>query len=215
MENISKIVISKNDGVVLGYVLDIVLDNFERVGYIVVEEETENEYLLKRENILSISDKFVLIEDVSALEFVAQKEPSLIGFEVLSEDGFCFGQVTNLKFEKNKCIKIITKKCEILTKFIKKTGKNVIFVNFKKNKKKPVQNIFPKINNFEQEVKIQKLPEKINLSSKNFIGKVCRQDVFDYNNERIVAKGAVINKAIVDKAKLHDKLNQLFFAIER
>lgn len=215
MENISKIVVSKNDGVIFGYVLDIVLDNFEKVGYIIVEEETENEYLLKRESILSISDEFVLIEDVSMFEFVAQKESSLIGLNVLSEEGFCFGQVVNLKFEKNKCVKIITKNCEILTKFIKKIGKNVIFVNFKKNKKKIQQNIFPKINDFQQEVKIQKIPEKINLSSKNFIGKVCGQDLFGYNNERIVVKGAVINKAIVEKARMHDKLNQLFFAIER
>ena len=110
MENISKIVVSVDDGLVIGYVLDVVLNNFEKTGYVVVEDETENEYLLKRENILSISEEYVLIENISDLEFLVQKESSIIGREVLGEDGFSFGKVEGLKFEKNKFVKIITKK---------------------------------------------------------------------------------------------------------
>lgn len=215
MENISKIVISKNDGVVLGYVLDIVLTNFQKVGYVVVEEETENEYILNCKDISSISDKFILIEDVGVLEFSSTREPSILGLEVMDENGFSFGQVQCLKFQKNKLEKIITKNCEISTKFIKKIGKNVIFLNFKRKKRRILQKSFPKVNNLEIDVKIQKSPEKINLSANFFVGKICLQDVFGYNNERIASKGMSITKAIVDKAKQHDKLNQLFFAIKR
>lgn len=217
MKNISKVVVTKNDGAMIGYVLNIVLEDFVKIGYVVVDEETENEYLLKRENVLAVSQDFVLIDDASVLEFLPQGQPSILGLEVLDDYGFSFGKVCTLKFEKNKCQKIITEKCEILTKYIKKIGKNFIFINFKKKRNKILKNNFPKENNFETKVEIQSVQplEKISLSSQAYIGKVCLRDVFGYNNERIALKGSVVTKAVVEKAKQHDRLNQLFFALKR
>ncbi len=217
MENISKIVVCKSEGFAVGYVLDLAMDNFTRIGYVVVDEETENEYLLRNENILSVSEKYVLIEDVVSLEFLSQNDGSVLGLEVLDESGFSLGQIDSLKFQKNKCEKIITKKCEILPKFVKKIGKNFIFVSFKKNKTKKNKNLFPRNDVIANEVKIQKVayPEKVSLSSQAYIGKVCLQDVFGYNNERLVTKGVVVTKALLEKVKQHNRLNQLFFALKR
>ena len=58
-------------------------------------------------------------------------------------------------------------------------------------------------------------PEKINLSTAFYVGKMSNEDILGYNNERIVSKGEIVSKAIVEKAKKHNKLNQLFFALKR
>ena len=220
MENISKMIVSKSTGDVVGYILNIVLDNFVKIGYVIVDEESEGEYFLGLQNILAASDKFVVIDDEQALDFLPQNDLEILGKEVLDFDGFSYGQVVSLNFCKNKCLKIITKNCEILTKFIKNIGKNVIFVDFKRNKKNFLKNKFLKTStnlNMIDEIKIQKIssPEKVSLSTKTYIGKVCLEDILGYNNERIVSRGSVITKEIVEKAKKHNKLNQLFFALER
>ncbi len=217
VENISKIVVSKSSGVVVGYVLNVFLDNFVKVGYVVVDEETESEYLLKVEDVFAVSDDFVLIEDVSVLEFFPDGQTSLLGLEVLDWNGFSLGKVKGLEFKKNKCEKILTEKCEILTKFIKIIGKNFVFVDFKKNKKRNIKNEFPKLKNFDIQIKAQEYEkmEKVSLSTQSYVGKVCLRDVFGYNNERIALKGSVVTKTVVEKAKRHDRLNQLFFALKR
>ena len=58
-------------------------------------------------------------------------------------------------------------------------------------------------------------PEKISLSAKYYVGKICTQDILGYNNEKIVGKGEVVTKSVVEKAKKHNKLNHLFFAVKK
>lgn len=217
MENISKIVISKNEGTRVGYVLNFAVDNFIKTGYVIVDEETENEYFLKSEDVLSVSKDYIIIESVEVLQFMAETESSLLGMEVIDEAGFSYGYVDNLKFEKNNCKKIITKNAEILTKFVKKIGKNYIFVNFKRKFNKKTKKEFPKFKNLEIRVEAQKTfnPEKVSLSSQAYIGKVCLQDIFGYNNERLISKGTIVTKSALEKVKAHDKLNQLFFSLKR
>ena len=60
MENISKIVLSQNQGQRLGYVLDVALDaDLTLLGYYVADEETEGEYLIKLDNILKIYPNYI------------------------------------------------------------------------------------------------------------------------------------------------------------
>ena len=216
MENISKIVVVREDARVLGYVLNIVLDNLVKTGYVVVDEETEGEYLLRNEDIVSVSSSHIVIDSVSNLEFLTNSNESILGFDVVDENGISFGNVCDIKFSKNKCEKIITKNCEILAKFIKKIGKNCIFLNFnKKNKQKYNSKQINKNDNILVKIQNVAFPEKVSLSNSFYIGKVCLKDIVGYNNERIVSAGEVVSKAIVEKARRHDKLNQLYFALKR
>lgn len=221
MEDISKIVLSL-DGKIVGYVLDIAIDyeTMKVVGYIVVDKETEGEFLIKKQDILANSKDALLIEDVSKLEFVSQKEDSLIGKLVFDDKGNFYGAVESLVFVKERLEKIVTKNCEILTKFVKKVGNDIIFIAMKKRKK--AEHIdFPRVNIEDNgSVKIQTqsqvvMPNRVNLSSNFYIGKFADMDLFGYNNERIVSKGEKITKKIVEKAKMHNKINQLFFVIKR
>ncbi len=220
MENISKIVLSRKSGKKIGYVLDLSI-NFEdmrKVGYYIVDEESESEFLLRENNVLSVSENFILIEDEGRLEIVTEKE-SLFGKEILDEHCLSYGCLNKIIFKKGKIDRFITEKCEILPKNMVFCGTDVIFVEFKKKRKRKNNSNFPRLMD-ERIVKLQTtqqilLPEKIRLSANFYVGKVSTEDIMGYNNEKIIQKGEIITRLTVEKAKRHNKLNQLFFAIKR
>lgn len=222
MENISKIVIAQDTGKRIGYVLDAVIDyqdSYKKTGYYVVDEETEGEFFLKNENILKIGQEYIMISSAGVLEFVLTRKDSLIGKHVVGDECQEFGMVTNLVFAKNKLEKLTTNKCEIMAKLIKEIGEDFVFVSSKKKRTKKHVEIFPRM---EADIKVTtqenfqvSVPQKITLSAGFYIGKFSTQDIFGYNNERIVAKGEKISRTIFENAKKHNKLNQLFFAVDR
>ena len=224
MENISKIVLTL-DGQMIGYILDVAFDllTLKKIGYYVVDEETEGELFLKLEDVISISDIAVVVEDVLSFEFVQKRENFLMGKLVFDDKANCYGRVQKLCFNKNKCEKICTTQCEILIKYIKAIGKDFVLLQFSKKKNQKHKDVFLDINTklpndnaveIQNKVIVSK-PEKINLSTAFYVGKMSNEDILGYNNERIVSKGEIVSKAIVDKAKKHNKLNQLFFALKR
>lgn len=212
MENISKQVLLSN-GKIFGYILDVALENFNKIGYYVADRDFESEFLIKNEDILKISEKFVLVQE-DKFEFIAEKPSSLIGKEVLDENCESLGFIKNLEFKNNKCLKIITDCCEILPRQVKSFKEDVVFISLKRKISKKTAPSFPKIE-VDVPVKIQAQPEKIVLSPKFYLGKISTENIFGYNNEKIVLKNEVITKSVIEKAKLHNKLNQLFFAIKR
>lgn len=219
MENISKKVLVCENGKKIGYVLDIVLDqDLKKIGYYIVDEESETECLIRNESVLSVGEEVVLISSLRDLEFVLERKPSLIGKEIYDAKGVSFGFVENLIFSKNRCEKVVTQLCEISSKNINQIGEDIIFVSQKRKKDKKNAN-FPR-KEVDVKVEIQTTnnnfyPQKVNLSASFYIGKICCQDIIGYNNERIVAKGDKITKNIFENAKKHNKLNELFFAVGR
>lgn len=220
MENISKKVIDFQSGNIVGYVLDYALDfqNFSQVGFFVVDEETEGEFLLRLENIKSVGD-VIFVDGVSSLEFVSQRQKSLIGFEIFDENATSFGVVEKVEVERRKVLKVITDKCEILPKMIKFVGDDCVFLKGKQNRKKRKSVFDFPADEIKVRIQSEKLedfaPEKLNLSFRFFAGKMSTVDVFGYNNERIIAKNEIISKNIFEKAKKHNKLNELFFAVQK
>lgn len=225
MENISKIILTL-DGQMIGYILDVAFDELtlKKIGYYVVDEETEGELFLKLEDVISISDVAVIVEDVLSFEFVQKRENFLMGKLVFDDKANCYGRVQKLCFNKNKCEKICTTQCEILTKYIKTIGKDFVLLQFSKKKKQKHKDVFLDINTklpndnvveIQNKAVVVSKPEKINLSTAFYVGKMSNEDILGYNNERIVSKGEIVSKAIVEKAKKHNKLNQLFFALKR
>lgn len=219
MENISKKIFCKDSGRCFGYVLDICLDfeKFEKVGYYVVEEESENEYFLSIEKILSVSS-FLIVENETEFEFVSNQKKSLFGKRVVSLKGEDFESVDQLKFVGKRLISICTNKAEMPVKFIRFVGEDVIFVSEKRKvqkrkveSKKTDEILVSVLSNNKATFSI---PEKVSLTANFYVGKLCHRDIFGYNNERLVAKGEMVNALIFEKAKTHNKLNELYFAIE-
>ena len=125
MENISKIVLTL-DGQIIGYILDVAFDELtlKKIGYYVVDEETEGELFLKLEDVVSISDVAVIVKDVLSFEFVQKRENSLIGKLVFEKklvaaksygnaiDEYVLynkqeGFLDSINFSKNKLFKIL------------------------------------------------------------------------------------------------------------
>lgn len=221
MENISKKVVDFESGKLVGYVLDVALDfsSFSQIGFYIVDEETEGEYLLTFENIRSSLD-VILVDDISKLQFTTERSKSLLGREIIGENGLSYGCVEKLIFNKNKLVKLCSNKCEIFPKMIKTVGENFIILKGKR-KQASKNSVFEPLEKEEVKVSIQTAkketltPEKLNLSFKYFVGKETAFDVFGYNNERIATKGEKISKNVFEKAKKHNKLNELFFAVKK
>ncbi len=225
MNNLSKIVLTA-DGKKIGYVLDVAVDfdTMQKSGYYVVDEESEGEFLLRLQDILCVSESFLLIEDESRLEFVTERK-TIFGKQLLGEKAEDFGRLQSLVFGKNKCEKFVTDKAEVASRFVKSVGDDFIMLRLKKRKKNAAKFDF-NFSNLDGVVEIQgaqylrekvpvSAPEKISLSAKYYVGKICTQDILGYNNEKIVGKGEVVTKSVVEKAKKHNKLNHLFFAVKK
>ena len=219
MKNIGKKVITMSDGNVFGYVLDVCLDElFEKSGYYVVEDESEEVMFLPLESALEIGDA-IMVQSQEDLHFVGSEKRGLMGKEVYDNFGNFYGNVTGVEFVKNRLFKLCTNKCEIMKKHIKNLTGNVILCSF--IQKRTVKN--RKIFHTNQDVSVSILsadgasfskPEKVSLSSKFYIGKSAYDDVFGYNNERIVKRGEKITKSIFENVKKHNKLNELFFVLK-
>ena len=213
MENIAKKVIAVNEKRCVGYVLKPHIDFklLKKTGYIVVDEESEQEYFVALENIKKIDD-CLLIESVNVLEYVG--ESGEFRKKVLSTTGEDFGRVKDYVFERRVLKKIVTDKCEINARFVSDFGEEILFVSFARKKKK-----FPRAKKEDAVVKIMEkkevaLPAVINLSQNYYLGKVAFKALLGMNNELIVKEGGKITKQIFDKAKKHNRLNELFFIIK-
>ena len=218
MENIGKEVFASNSGKRVGYILDVMIDfqAFSQIGYVVVDEENETEFCLKKSDIKNLGD-CVLIEDESVLKYLEEKYEGLLGKRVIESRGQNLGVVNGFVCERGKLKRLTTDKCEIETRFVKLVGEDSILVSFRREKRK--KNFVMNQTSDESVIKIsnaQKIaaPEKISLAFNFYFGKVSKTDIFGYNNERIVAKGSVISRAIFENVKKHNKLNELFFAIQ-
>jgi len=215
VKNISKLVVSKNDGRQVGYVVDLVVDfeTFVFEGYVVVDEETEEELFVALSD-CSLTGDFVLVEDATKLVFMPDRK-SLIGKRVCSREGVDLGVVKTIVVENKKCKKLVTEKGEIATKLVGFVGEDVVFVG---KKKRVSQKMFSRVER-EPIVKSQEIknfePAKVTLSTSYYIGKLASEDVYGFNNERIVLKGEKITKQVLEKVKKHNRLNQLFFAIKK
>ncbi len=212
MENISKQVISLEEKRVVGYVLKPLIDykSLARVGYIIVDEESEQEYFLKNENIVNISDN-LLIDSISNLEYMPESDE--LRKHIISDTGEDLGTISSFMFVNRKLRKIITDKCEIDSKYVREIGRDILLISLKRKKRS-----FPRFEKEDIKVEIMEseisVPPVINLSPNYYIGKVAVKTLLGFNNELIIREGEKVSKAILDKAKKHNKINQLFFIIK-
>lgn len=234
---ISKKVISLEEGGAAGYVLDAVFDESLKTfeGCIIADDETENTFFLDRKAILSQGEDCVIIESESVLEYdISSQTNNPIGKEVYDEKGVFLGRVIDAEISGKNLKKIITKKCEIPQKFIKKSGINYIifgiYKNIKKNKnklifkeKEKIKNLneaLPKVitlteNNISQinakSEELSQLQMRVFASPNSLLGRTLTRDLFGMNNEIIARKNEKIDKKIIKNAKNHNKLNILAY----
>ncbi len=240
---ISKKVISLREGERIGYILDIVYnENFTMCeGFIVVDEESENTFMLFKNDIKATGEDCIVIESVNVLDInVINTSLNPIGKPVYDKNGLMLGVVKDVIMSSFHIKKIITNKCEIPLRYICKVGRDCIVYGKKTNlkvkpnfhtngKKLPTVYIEDQIDKIDSDNVI-----KINNGNKNFnydainptkpirlfantsslIGKEIKTDIFGYNHEVIIRKYEKITQNVINKAKLHNKLNFLIFYSE-
>lgn len=231
---ISKKVVSLGEGKLIGYVLNVCLDQKlnNLIGFIIVDEESEEEKFLSFKNLKSYNENYLFVESVFDIEnFFDSNNSSPIGKLVFTNYGDELGLVEDVIIDKNKVQKIITNKSEILIKNIIKNGDDFLIFskknNIKKNnfnfKENKTENI-PKIKiqeNVSQKIKINEninksnnmfdLPIRAYTSTSLLLNKIALCDIIGFNNEIIIKKNEIITKKIIEKAKIHNKLNFLIF----
>lgn len=228
---ISKRVISLATANQIGYVLNIVFDDDVKffIGVIVIDEESENSFILRREDISAVGEDCILIKDANVLEFdISSLSNNPIGKIVYDCHGNMLGKVIEIEVTGKNVKKIITDKCEFPQRFIRKSGDNfLIFGNPIKEKKKNsfrrniaeknVEN-FPKVTISEMQpikdnstIISPEFPIRLYAGTKKLVGKTIINDIIGYNNEIIAHKNQKINQKIINKAISHNKLNLLNF----
>jgi len=231
---ISKKVISLADANQVGYVLNVVFDDKIKIftGLIVIDEESENSFILHKRDIVAVGEDCIMIKDVNVLEFyISSLSNNPIGKMVYDCHGNMLGRVIEVETIGKVVKKIITDKCEFPQRFVRKSGDNFIIFgnpvketkkkNFKEvinnnnleNMPKVVINVIPNQNDNKIDL-TPEFPIRLYAGTKNLIGKKINSDLLGYNNEIICHKNQKINQKIINKAISHNKLNLLKFYSE-
>lgn len=229
MEQISKIiskkVISLEDASGLGYVLDVIFDDQIKTftGLIIVDDESENSFVLQREDIYSMGDETVMVKSADKLMFnILNKSNNPVGKIVYDCNGNNLGQVIDVQLQGKTVKKLMTTMCEFPQKFVRKSGDNFIIFGAYKKEKKEKKTFKEEVGTFNSQILPQvtisqainsvatmEIPKRVYIGENALIGRVMTNDIFGYNNEIIVQKNEIISQKIINKAKKHNKLNFL------
>lgn len=217
MENIAKNVVCLNDGENFGYVIDVAVDfeTLKKEGYFVVEKETDTEFFVANEDVETFGKDVLIVESSDKMKFFDLQRDCIIGKMVIDEDGNFYGYVQNIFFAKNKLEKISTERCEIVAKNIRQIKKDVVLISFSHRRRASKKLDVSNDEKYEEQMPNEGQsfsPEKISLDMNFYVGKIALEDVVGLNHEKIVGRGEKITKNIVQKAKKHGKINELFFA---
>ena len=215
---ISKKVISL-EGEFSGYVLDAIFDEeLDSVqGFLVVDEESEETFVLKKGDIKSASESCVMIDSILALTKAIEEDTfNPINKNVYDTNGVYLGKVIDVLVHGQAVKRIITDKCEFFKRFLRKIGKKNIIFGKRITSKVKVKELFI-AQDTQQTVTIQNLtnnqskPYRIFANQNSIMGRTMQSDLYGYNNEIIAKKFDIINQNIINRAKLHNKLNFLVY----
>ena len=218
--NISKKVISLNEGEFIGYILDAVFDEDldSLQGFLVVDDESEETFILNKENIKSVGDDCIMMDSTHNLKrFFDEDTFNPIGKNVYDANGVYLGTVIDVVVQGRAVRRIITDKCEFFKRNIRKIGKNNIIFGKKSLKNTKRQALFVIDESLNQKVTTlsvkekQSKPYRIFANQSSIIGRTMTSDLYGYNNEIIAKKFDIINQNIINRAKLHNKLNFVLY----
>lgn len=218
--NISKKVISLHEGEFIGYILDAVFDEDldSLQGFLVVDDESEETFILNKENIKSVGDDCIMMDSTHNLKRSFDEDTfNPIGKNVYDANGVYLGTVIDVVVQGRSVRRIITDKCEFFKRNIRKIGKNNIIFGKKSLKNTKRQALFVIDESLNQKVTTlsvkekQSKPYRIFANQSSIIGRTMTSDLYGYNNEIIAKKFDIINQNIINRAKLHNKLNFLLY----
>ncbi len=220
---ISKKVITLDEGEYAGFVLNVIFDEDlnKLIGFIVVDEESDNVFTFKKEEVRAVGEDCIIISSAKKLQiFLEEDGNSPVGKQVYDTSGFLLGRVVDVVIDGLQVRRIITTKCEFFRRNIRKLGKNyIIFGNKERKKNKKETKLFKIEDENMPKVYIQKVgtmpsqsqPYRLLANQNSILGRTMINDLYGYNNEIIAKKYDIINQNIINRAKMHNKLNFLIY----
>lgn len=221
-EQIGKNIIALEEAENIGYVLDICLDdklkNF--TGFVLCDRETESENFISASAIVASNNGNIFIRTVQEVEpYFGKNTNNPFGKIVYDREGVDLGRVIMLEKQGNKIIKIVTTRCELRPQHIYTSGAGcIIFSRSNKVKKRKAPSLklerLPKVeimSTDRQEAEEVTIPAKVTARTSMLLNRTATADIFGLNNELILRKGEIITQNKIEKAKKHNKLNNLMF----
>lgn len=230
MENIKSFISKKIislQGEKIGYILNGLFDKQLKhfIGFVVVDEESEEEFILEEDKIFSCGEDCIVVESAEAIKpLILLTNFALLGKDVYTDDGVFLGVIKDIVFDHKEVKKILCDKAEILVRQVVGVGEGCVVVGKRKKQKKSLN--FPKNESCNRVVKITQISSRQNENStsqkpvkfmgniNSVIGKTLKENLFGLNNEIIAKKGEKINKKLINKALSHGKGNMLLFLSE-
>lgn len=219
---ISKKIITIEEGILVGYVLNVNIDDsyLKVISFVVVDDESEKVNLLDTAKIYAISEDCIMIKSKQDLSFSLQEDfNNPIGKVVLDKEGKALGKVKDVYLDRFTIRSIVTDLCQFSPRYIySSSDKYLIFGLRKKRKvlssfKIDISHHLPKvtISDFKREEKVftYSNPYKIIANQESLIGRKMTCDILGYNNELVARKDEIISTKTINKAKKHNKVSLL------
>ena len=235
---ISKPVFSLFEGVWVGTVLDICLNNGKIGGFFVLSSDEENALFIKGKDISTIGEDIIVIKNVEKLSFVSCETLNLMNKSAITFSGLNLGTINEVFFDdKLNMISIQTDFGVLLpSEKIANVGEDVVIFSlgekvkissFKPRSKKKfsgAENLTVSIleensNGVEFSVIEDKntlinnrlyIPKKIMQNPNFLIGRTVSNFIKNENGEVIIGAGEIITEKTISKAKIYNKFFELF-----
>ena len=227
-EIISKQVVSLYEAKIVGTVVNVTFDEklSKLKSFIVIDEDSEEEYELSFKDVYAEKDSFV-IKNQTKLKGVYFEAFSNnpINKICLSVEGEVLGKVTEIEVSGEDVTAIILNDESRVAPSDVLACESVLIINRGENKVKRAgfaprakkvspDNIVVKIQEEESAFEEKIAPKPVQLVpprfvAKTLLGQISLKTIKGLNNEIIVKKGEQITNKVLERAKLHNVLNQL------
>lgn len=233
-EIISKQVVSLYEAKFVGTIVNVVFD--ERLSklksFIVIDENDDKELELSIKDVFSFNDSFVIKNQDKLKDVIFEAESNNpINKIAITIHGEVLGKILDIELNEDKVLNIILDNGKLINPEQVVACENVLILNDGENKVKragfsprvkkvDTENIVVRIqeNNVENENQqnilksVQSKPVQLvppRFVAKTLLGQISLRTVKGLNNEIIVKKGEQITNKVLERAKLHNVLNQL------
>lgn len=216
-----KQVYSLYEGEVVGTISEASFNkNLSKISCFKIFDNEENEYTLPLSNIKAFNDCIVITNKNKLEVYVGQTQTPMFK-EVVNENAKCCGIICDAEVSNDGTIThFITNQNQNLKPehiylrkdFVYHSTSNVLMQNFKpkSNKVLTLSDINVKVFS-ENNTSTNFLPQKIQYNTESILGKFVKNDLLGINNEVIIKANEPITQKVVNSAKMHNRLNQLFF----
>ena len=135
---ISKKIITIEEGILVGYVLNVNIDDsyLKVISFVVVDDESEKVNLLDTAKIYAISEDCIMIKSKQDLSFSLQEDfNNPIGKVVLDKEGKALGKVKDVYLDRFTIRSIVTDLCQFSPRYIYSSSDKYLIFGLRKKRK--------------------------------------------------------------------------------